>query len=414
MRTWAVYKTAIRVTCAQNVFYSYFGFGATKLRGADWRQMPVLGQSMQMMAIDSTTSSSTTVWFLVGPFDSTETVRYVPLHSLPFTIGRRQDLALTLASPTVSGTHAEINEIDGKLLLRDLNSTNGTYVNGRRLCGETVLREDDLVQFANIAFRLRRQVADNDRQTVQENVCDRALALVQFDKLMSERAVVPFFQPIVNIRTETTMGYEVLGRSRLFGLENPLEMFRIAAQLNLEVELSRMLRCEGVLASAGFPDRPHLFINTHPQELVEPGLIDSLRTVREVNPDQQLTLEIHEAAVTDSRMMAELRAALRELNIGLAYDDFGAGQTRLNEVAEVPPDYLKFDISLVRSIDTASRQRQQMIATLVQMVRDLGIVALAEGIETASEADTCRQLNFELAQGYHFGRPAPVKNLKSS
>lgn len=367
---------------------------------------------MQIMAIDSTSSTSMEVWVLVGPFDSAETVRYVPLPSLPFTIGRRQDLALTLSAPAVSDTHAEIRERDGQLVLRDLDSTNGTFVNGRRLRGETVLREDDLVQFATIAFRIRRQMADGDRQTVQGKVGDRALALVQFDKLMAERAVVPFFQPIVNIRTGVTQGYEVLGRSRLFGLENPLEMFRVAAQLNLEVELSRMLRYKGVQASVGFLECPHLFINTHPQELVEPGLIDSLRTLREVNPDQQLTLEIHEAVVTDSPLMAELRAALRELNIALAYDDFGAGQTHLSEVAKVPPDFLKFDISLVRSIDTASRQRQQMIATLVQMVRDLGIVALAEGIETASEAEACRQLNFELAQGYHFGRPAPVKNLR--
>ncbi len=361
------------------------------------------------MATDSTTTTSSAVWFLVGPFDSAETIRYIPLHCLPFSIGRRQDVALTLSSPTVSGAHAEIAEVAGTLMLRDLQSTNGTYVNGQRVTGEVVLRQDDLVQFANIAFRLRRQAADKDRHTVQENVCDRALALVQFDKLMSERAVVPFFQPIVDIGDGQMIGYEVLGRSRLFGLESPQEMFRVAAQLNLEVELSRMLRSEGVLASAGFAALPHLFVNTHPQELVESGLIESLRAMREVNPTQQLTLEIHEAAVTNTQMMVELRAALNDLQIGLAYDDFGAGQTRLNEVAEVPPDYLKFDMSLVRNINSASKQRQQMIATLVQMARDLGVVPLAEGIETAAEAETCRQLNFKLAQGYHFGRPAPAR-----
>lgn len=360
------------------------------------------------MAIDSTSSTANSVWFLVGPFESAQTVRYVPVHSLPFTIGRRQDVSLTLTSPTVSGAHAELTETAGKLLLRDLQSTNGTYVNGRRVQGEVALCENDLVQFANIAFRIRRQAADGDGNTVHENVCDRALALVQFDKLMNERAVVPFFQPIVGLADGRTLGYEVLGRSRLFGLESPAEMFRVAQQLNMQVELSSLLRAEGVRVSGEFPEPPHLFVNTHPLELVEPGLIDSLRAVRDTNPGQKITLEIHEAAVTDSRMMAELRAALDELRIGLAYDDFGAGQTRLNEVAEVPPDYLKFDISLVRDIDTASRQRQQMIATLVRMVRDLGVAPLAEGIETAAEAETCRQLDFELVQGFYFGRPAPV------
>ena len=366
------------------------------------------------MAIDTPKKTSSAVWFLVGPFDSSETVRYLPLHSLPFTIGRRQELALTLTSQTVSGTHAEITEIAGQLVLRDLQSTNGTYVNGRRVEAEVVLQEDDLLQFANIAFRVRRQMADSDGCTVQESMCDRALALVQFDKLMSERAVAPFFQPIVDLAGGQTIGYEVLGRSRLFGLESPLEMFRVAAQLNLEVELSRLLRLEGVMVGAGLQGLPHLFVNTHPQELVEPGLLESLQAAREVNVQQRLTLEIHEAAVTDIQMMAELRAQLTDLNIQLAYDDFGAGQTRLNEVAEAPPDVLKFDISLVRNIDTASRGRHQMIATLVQMVRDLGIVPLAEGIETPGEAETCRQLQFELAQGFHFGRPAPATYISQA
>jgi EAL domain-containing protein (putative c-di-GMP-specific phosphodiesterase class I) len=293
--------------------------------------------------------------------------------------------------------------------LRDLGSTNGTYVNGSRISGSVVLQADDLVQFANVAFRVRRQAAPNSGQTVQDNACDRALALVQFDKLMAQRAVTPFFQPIVLMSTQEIVSYEVLARSRLFGLETPKEMFGIAAELNLEVELSRMLRWEGVEASRAFAESPHLFVNTHPRELVAPGLIDSLRALRENYPRQRLTLEIHESAVTDGAQMVEIRSALTALNIGLAYDDFGAGQSRLNELVECPPDYLKFDMSLVRDIDSASPQRQQVVATLVQMVHELGISAVAEGVETDAESDTCRQMGFDLGQGFFYGRPAPVR-----
>ena len=109
--------------------------------------------------------------------------------------------------------------------------------------------------------------------TVHEDACDRAMALVQFDKLMAEHAVTPFFQPIVSMATREIVGYEVLARSRLFGLEMPKEMFHVAAELNLEVELSVMLRWEGVLAGQGLPESRHLFLNTHPRELSEPGLL---------------------------------------------------------------------------------------------------------------------------------------------
>ena len=88
----------------------------------------------------------------------------------------------------------------------------------------------------------------------------------------------------------------------------------------------------------------------------------------------------------------------------------GAGQARLIELVEVCPDFLKFDMSLIRDIDKAGPQRQQMISTLVRMALDLEVVPLAEGIETESEAETCEQLGFELGQGFFFGRPLPVRN----
>ena len=354
-------------------------------------------------------SPTTAMWFLVGPFDSAETTRYLPIYTLPFVVGRREDLPLALSNKTVSTLHAEIAEANGSLVLRDLGSTNGTYVNGRRIRGPVPLHEDDLVQFANMAYRVRQQAANNSTQTVQENVYDRAMALVQFDKLMAERAVTPFFQPLVTMAAKEVVAYEVLGRSRLFGLEMPKEMFRVAAQLNLEVELSVMLRWEGVQASRAMPDCPHLFLNTHPRELAQPGLIDSLRTLRENFPEQRLTLEIHESAVADAAQIAEIQRTLAELKIGLAYDDFGAGQSRLNELDECKPDHLKFDMSLIRGIDAASPQRQHVLATLVKMVRGLGIISVAEGVETPEEDETCRQMGFDLGQGFLYGRPAPVR-----
>lgn len=112
---------------------------------------------------------------------------------------------------------------------------------------------------------------------------------------MTERQVTPYYQPIVDLASGETIAYEVLGRSRLYGIETPGAMFRAAAKLNLEVQLSNMLRWEGVLQSSCFARPPHLFVNTHPRELSEDGLIDAIRAVRETRPLQALTLEIHEA-----------------------------------------------------------------------------------------------------------------------
>ena len=135
-------------------------------------------------------------------------------------------------------------------------------------------------------------------------------------------------------------------------------------------------------------------------------------TARQLTQELPLVLEVHEAAITEPAEMRELRAQLRDWNIGLAYDDFGAGQTRLAELIEAPPDYLKFDISLIHGIDQATTERQKMLGSLVRIVLDLGVNPLAEGVETAGEAEVCRDLGFKTAQGFFFGRPAPCQTFQ--
>jgi len=77
-------------------------------------------------------------------------------------------------------------------------------------------------------------------------------------------------------------------------------------------------------------------------------------------------------------------------------------------LAKTPPDFLKFDISLIRHIHLAPKRLHQMVLTFVKAAHDLGIKTLAEGIECHDEGETCRQLGFEYAQGYFYGRPSPI------
>ena len=316
-----------------------------------------------------------------------------------------------------------------QLLITDLSSTNGTYVNGHRIKQPTILSDNDLIQLADAPFRVRAQVTQTDTQTQPENAYSNALALVEFDRLMSARLVAPRYQPIIDLSLQATfstaqeptsrrsqhiVGYEVLGRSDLPGLETPAAMFQAADRLDLQVPLSRMLRSEGVQATRNVAPPPCLFVNTHPCELDEPGLIDSLQELRRLTPAQDLVLEIHESAVTDLAAMHRLATVLRELNMGLAFDDFGAGQTRLVELIEVRPDYVKFDMSLVRDIDTAHHERQHALRQLVIMVQELGSTPLAEGIERFGELETCRQLGFTLGQGYFLGVPQSLEEIARS
>jgi len=331
----------------------------------------------------------------------------LPLSSFPCLVGRDPAAPIRIVHPTVSIGHAEFRQNECGLILCDLQSTNGTFLNGERVQGQVAVQNGDLVQFGGTVFRLQensRRVLSATSQS--EDVGDLALALAQFDKLFSDHSFIPAYQPIVLAGSGKPIGYEVLARSCLFGLEMPAQMFRAAEYFHMEAELSQLLARRALTMS---PSGVHLFLNTHPSELGDiGGLMHSLRGLRTMRPHQPLTLEVHESSVADISTMKILRRELKNLEMKLAYDDFGAGQARLNELIEAEPSYVKFDRKLISGLDKSDSKRKRMIKSLVSMCRQLGIETLAEGVETAGEAKACRKLGFRLMQGYYFGKPSPI------
>lgn len=366
-----------------------------------------------MQVVDVSVMATGLTWLLSGQLRQDEPVRDISLTTFPFRMGRRPDLNLVLDASAVSNLHAEIvgDPVTG-LAIRDLGSTNGTYVNGKQIGQTQPIQEGDWIQLANLVFRLHRQSACVGVKTEMGESCDAAVALIQFDRLLNQHAIIPFFQPLVKLDDNEVVGFESLARSQMFGLYTPDSMFRAAAQLDLESELSRLCRQVSLEHSQYISPTTNLFLNTHPTELQDRDtLCGSLRELREAFPDQTLTLEIHEKAAAETATMRELDAVLSTLDIDLAFDDFGSGQARLVQLTEVPPKYLKFDIGLIRAIDKAPKRRHDMLATLVGMVRDLSITPLAEGVETEAEAVTCIQLGFQMGQGFYYGKPIAPKSL---
>ncbi|MFV1965177.1 MAG: EAL domain-containing protein [Pirellulaceae bacterium] len=357
----------------------------------------------------------TTPWLLSGcPHDGAP-IQQIALHARVSTVGRHTDNTLCIANPTVSNHHAELHRAATSLLVADLNSTNGTFVNGSRVEGDTELHDGDVLQFGTAVYKVRSCAGAATNATVSADAANIAVGHVLFDKLLSDPAVVPHFQPIVRLEDAECVAYEVLARSRLMGLRTPIDMFRVASERNMEPSLSELLRTEGV--RVGRQLNSTLYLNTHPVEVGRPELLESLETLRCDFPDTPLTLEIHEAAITSSNSLALLRRQLADLNIGLAYDDFGAGQARLRELAEAPPDVIKFDICFIRGLPDASAEHRRLLRSLVEAVRGLGVTSLAEGVETEGEADVCLEIGFQLAQGFLFGRPnaiEPQRDVESS
>ncbi len=360
-------------------------------------------------------------WYLESLVEGGRQLRRTTVHPFPFRFGRLPGLSLTLSSDSVSKEHAEILLEDGRLRVVDLGSKNGTFVNSERI-EDSGLREGDILHIAQVEYRLGRQeIEAADEQALEAPTValgDKALpeqfveGAHELPELLEKRQVMMLFQPIVSLPSGTLVGYEALGRGRHPRLpELPKELFRIAAGAGTEAELSALFREKALELTLGRRGFPALFLNIHPAELDRDDLVPALVQAQEKAPHRRITLEVHEGALENLEGVQRLRGALSGSGVGLAYDDFGAGQARLLELAAEPPHYLKFDMSLVRGIDSAPASRQRILTSLVAVARDLLVYTVAEGVETAEEADICMRIGFTHAQGFFFGRPQPIGRI---
>jgi EAL domain-containing protein (putative c-di-GMP-specific phosphodiesterase class I) len=359
------------------------------------------------------------LWVLESRLGEDGSVQRTPIQPLPFRIGRSPGHSLVLSSSHVSKAHAEIYSDGVALRVRDLGSRNGTFVN-RQAVEDVPLHDGDVLHLGDFEFRVARDVPEQEAEDESGGTLVRTAPLSrnfaaggsQVRELLEKRAVTMVFQPIVQLPSTRVAAYEALGRGRHPDLpENPVELFDVAGTLGPEAqaELSRLFRRKAVEMVMDRSEPPVLFLNTHPVELERPGLLESLEELRTLAPQVDLVLEIHESALAQADFITWLRNRLVEINVGLAYDDFGAGQARLFELAEAPPHYLKFDRRFVTGLHQAPVSRQRLVASLVAAARELLVKTIAEGVETAEEAAACLRAGFSLGQGYHFGRPAPLE-----
>jgi EAL domain-containing protein (putative c-di-GMP-specific phosphodiesterase class I) len=202
---------------------------------------------------------------------------------------------------------------------------------------------------------------------------------------------------------------EALGRGTSSDLpEGPWPLFQLAESGDLEIALSRLFR--EVASNEAYQQAPGttLFLNSHPSELNDiDALLESMSGLTHTKNGLRTVLEVHEDGVSDLGKLRDLQVGLKQMNIGLAYDDFGAGQSRLRELTEVPPDYLKFDMGLIRDIDTAPQVKRNLLAVLAETANASGTTTLAEGVASAGELACCIDMGMSLIQGFYFARPDP-------
>jgi EAL domain-containing protein (putative c-di-GMP-specific phosphodiesterase class I)/CheY-like chemotaxis protein len=210
------------------------------------------------------------------------------------------------------------------------------------------------------------------------------------------------FQPIVSVSRGQVVAYEALMRGDEPTLPNPGVVLRAAERLGRVHDLSRTVRARVAEQLAAAPP-VDVFVNLHGHDLLDETLYARDQPLSAFAA--RVVLEITERASLDEVNGCEGRAReLRRLGFRLAVDDLGAGYAGLNSFAQLEPDVVKFDMSLVRGIDQASVKRQ-LVGSMAALFAQMGTMVVAEGVETESERDTLAGLGCDNLQGYLFARP---------
>ncbi len=209
------------------------------------------------------------------------------------------------------------------------------------------------------------------------------------------------FQPIVDMVTGRTFAHEALARPKRPEYPNPMVLFEAAEKEEACGRLGRLIR-QVAFSTCGSVT---LFVNLHPQELSSHWLVQPDDPIG--FHDQPVYLEVTEsAAFTHFELcLRVLKDLCRRTGAALVVDDFGAGYSNLERVADLAPAIVKLDLALTRDIHR-HKPRQIVVKHVVNMCNELGAKVVAEGVETLDELKCVRDLGVNYAQGYLLARPA--------
>ncbi len=286
---------------------------------------------------------------------------------------------------------------------------------------------DELIRDADVAMYRAKTNGKGHFQVFHPSMGEAVLerhGLKEELRLAIERQELTlFFQPIIDLATGSLVAEEALVRWQhpRRGLVGPSEFVPFAEETGLILSLgqyvleeacqqARRWQARGPVGPAGgAPVAVH--VNLSAVELRDPALVERVRATLSnagVNP-LSVVFEITESVLLDdSERVKEAIAELRALGVRFALDDFGTGYSSLSYLHTLPFDMLKIAKSFVDGLARGGREAS-FVRMIIELARTLGVAVIAEGIETQEQTDALVALDCDYGQGFHLGRPEPVK-----
>jgi diguanylate cyclase (GGDEF)-like protein len=280
---------------------------------------------------------------------------------------------------------------------------------------ETLLRHADLAM-----YRAKSEGRGEFRffqPEMDARIRERAALEADLRGAIANDALAPYFQPQVDFASGRIVGFEMLARwpHTTRGMVPPDEFVPIAEDAGLIGAMTGRLLRRGCRAAVRWPDDIVLAVNVSSLHLRDRSLPGTVRAALAESrlPACRLELELTESAlVSDFNLARDMLCELKETGVRLAIDDFGTGYSSLVQLQALPFDKIKIDAGFVRGMVEAAESRK-IVAAVVGLGHNLGLVTVAEGVENRTQAEALRELGCDIGQGWLFGCALPEPEASS-
>lgn len=279
--------------------------------------------------------------------------------------------------------------------------------------------EEELIRKADIAlYRAKGDGRGSLRfydSTMDTDTDARAILEEELRHAIASGAIVPYFQPLIDLRTGDIRGFEVLSRWHhpTQGVMAPADFIPIAESSGMIGALTIAVLREACRTARGLPGHPSLAVNVSPQQIEDEWLAPSILAVLKETgfPPQRLEVELTEhALVADLASAKRVISSLKAVGIKIALDDFGTGYSSLCYLSELPFDKIKIDRSFIRTLHERP-ESAKVVNAIIGLGHSLGVLTIAEGVETERDEAFLRDIGCHVAQGFLYSKPVPAADL---
>ncbi|HEV8267532.1 MAG TPA: EAL domain-containing protein [Thermoanaerobaculia bacterium] len=320
-----------------------------------------------------------------------------------------RDGAQTPPDVWLSALAAELDDFVRAFLTEKLNTID-------RYCsrvGQAIILFDPKVRVERVVYRGLREARESVYQRTKSAEEHGAEVL---KGILSRKDIVSVFQPIYDLVERKIAAVEALSRGPAgSGFEDAEALFSLSERVGLVIPLERLCRRRS-LEEAGKQRWPRqIFVNMSPAAASDHEFLEGafLRDVEEVHLDpRQIVIEVTERTYAQHKELFErVLKELRREGFRVAVDDLGSGYSNLSSLAEIKPEFLKFDHLFTKEIHR-HRIKQDLLGAILSFAIELDTQVIAEGIETQEEFEALRRLGVPLGQGYFLAKPGKLVDFR--